>query len=366
MADPRISEDFVLSHSELINQVEDQREVYNTALKDAWADFREELKTLGLTGKEIAKEVADLKGAISDERMTQEERAKADDKEEGRASYRAILTGSRARARIREAKTASQPSPKAGQAVTAREPVVTPSVENEAAEISTPIQPEAATSFADAAAHSVEANDHDSNAVASVPATQDGNANIGGQNEDRSRTRSVTLYRRPGSEPAPNVGQADDEHQRIGPSETNEAPAGRVADESPALNTYAAPGIVVMETTPPEGVTAHPYAACWPVRDIDVSEGVREPIVKIGKLILDGRGRMFAARGWNGGKGMAYPVVQYDGTDPLMDCIRWNLASRPNLHPHNLKIIAQKLVKEAPDRADEIHAAMGVVDEVAA
>lgn len=127
-----------------------------------------------------------------------------------------------------------------------------------------------------------------------------------------------------------------------------------------AAPLYAAPGVVVMETCPPEGALAHPYAACWPVRDIDVSEGVREPIVKIGKLILDGRGRMFASRGWDGGKGREYPVVQYDGTDPLLDCIRWNLASRPGIHAHNLKLIAGKLAKLEPTRADEIMQAFGL------
>lgn len=129
---------------------------------------------------------------------------------------------------------------------------------------------------------------------------------------------------------------------------------------------YAAPGSVVLEHVPPEPIVAHPFAACWPVRDIDVTDGVHEPIVKIGNLILDGRGRYFAARAFDGGKGIDYPTVQYDGTDPLMDCIRWNLASRSGLHPHNLKMIAQKLVKEAPDRAEEIFAAMGIAQEVAA
>jgi len=126
--------------------------------------------------------------------------------------------------------------------------------------------------------------------------------------------------------------------------------------------TYPAPGIVTMEHTPPEGIVAHPFAAVWPVNNVDVSEGVREPIVKIGKLILDGRGRYFAARA----ECIEYPVVQYDGTDPLMDSIRWNLASRPGLHPHNLKNIAHKLAKLEPSRADEIMAAFGVKTEEAA
>lgn len=126
--------------------------------------------------------------------------------------------------------------------------------------------------------------------------------------------------------------------------------------DAPAAPTYAEPGVVVMENTPPEGIVAHPFAACWPVNNIDVSTGVRDPIVKIGKLMLDGRGRYFAARA----AGIDYPVVQYDGADPLMDCIRWNLASRPNLHQHNLKVIASKLMKLEPARADDIMQAFGL------
>lgn len=120
----------------------------------------------------------------------------------------------------------------------------------------------------------------------------------------------------------------------------------------PAL--YAAPGEIVMERTPPRGIVAHPYAACWPVNNIDVTGGVREPIVKIEQFILDGRGRYFAARD----AGIEYPVVQYDGTDPLLDSIRWNLASRPGRGKW-LDIVLHKLCKLVPERADEIEALFG-------
>lgn len=113
--------------------------------------------------------------------------------------------------------------------------------------------------------------------------------------------------------------------------------------------TYPEPGVIVMERCPPEGIVAHPFAACWPVNSIDVTDGVREPIVKIGKLILDGRGRYFAARD----AGIEYPVVQYDGTDPLLDCIRWNLASREPSEQQR-QLIAAKLAKLEPSRADDI------------
>jgi uncharacterized protein (UPF0335 family) len=127
-----------------------------------------------------------------------------------------------------------------------------------------------------------------------------------------------------------------------------DSPQALNADSAP-VNLYADPGVVVMERCPPEGVVAHPFAACWPVNPIDVSKGVREPIVKIGKLILDGRGRYFAARD----AGIEYPVVQYDGADPLLDCIRWNLASRKPSEQQR-RMIAGKLAKLEPARAGDV------------
>lgn len=118
---------------------------------------------------------------------------------------------------------------------------------------------------------------------------------------------------------------------------------------APFVATYPEPGVIVMERCPPEGIVAHPFAACWPVNSIDVTDGVREPIVKQGKFILDGRGRYFAARD----AGIEYPVVQYDGTDVLGDIIRWNLASR-KLSENQRRLIAQKLAKVEPSRADDV------------
>src|SRR5690606_15884293 len=83
--------------------------------------------------------------AIAETRLTSEDRAKADEKADGKDSYLAILTSPRARARVRGGNSEPQPTKAAGQAVTAHEPVASPSVENEAAEISTPItEPQAA------------------------------------------------------------------------------------------------------------------------------------------------------------------------------------------------------------------------------
>lgn len=119
---------------------------------------------------------------------------------------------------------------------------------------------------------------------------------------------------------------------------------------------FAVPGIVVMETCPPVGVVAHPYIVCWPLTDLRLTDGeeIHEPIVKSQHFIVDGRKRYFAARD----KSIAYPVVQYDGTDLLADVIRWNLASRSMSEPA-LRIVAQKLAKLEPDRAGDIEALFG-------
>ncbi len=133
---------------------------------------------------------------------------------------------------------------------------------------------------------------------------------------------------------------------------------------------YAEPGIVVMEHTGPEPYAQHPYAECWPIYPIDVTGGVREPIVKIGTLILDGRGRFLAARSVRIADKltMEYPTVQYDGADPLLDSIRWNLASR-TMSPQARAIVMGKLQKLAPEREGEIEdlfLAMAMEDRQAA
>ncbi len=126
---------------------------------------------------------------------------------------------------------------------------------------------------------------------------------------------------------------------------------------------YADPGVVVMETCPPEGIIAHPYAVAWPMREITLADGeeVREPIVKVGKFIVDGRQRYFAARA----KGIEYPVVQYAGDDLLADVIRFNVASR-TMSEAALRIVAQKLAKLEPHREADILQLMGLSAEVEA
>lgn len=87
------------------------------------------------------------------------------------------------------------------------------------------------------------------------------------------------------------------------------------------------------ETTPSVGIEEHQYAKLFPMLDEaarqrltdDIREnGVLEPIVFLGKAILDGRNRYYAAREL----GIAYPRVDYLGSDPLGFVISRNLHRR--------------------------------------
>lgn len=128
------------------------------------------------------------------------------------------------------------------------------------------------------------------------------------------------------------------------------------------ISKYADPGVVVWEHTPPEPVRRHPYSAAFGdlgqdlvVIDDDIAGANSEPIVRIGNEILDGWARYNVARGMIGGSGMSteYPVVQYDGTDPLIDCIKWNVAGRV-LSPKDKQTIVSRLSAIEPKRKADI------------
>ncbi|WP_083982346.1 DUF2312 domain-containing protein [Devosia soli] len=133
------------------------------------------------------------------------------------------------------------------------------------------------------------------------------------------------------------------------------------ASAAPA-SLYAAPGVVVWESTPPEGVERHPYSTAFGTlgQDIvviadDIAGAKAAPIVKIGNSILDGWARYMTARGAIGldGHSTEYQVVQYDGSDPLMDCIRWNMAGRI-MTDREKQLVVQRLSVLAPERKREI------------
>lgn len=136
--------------------------------------------------------------------------------------------------------------------------------------------------------------------------------------------------------------------------ESRDSAAGVEAPAAPV--NYPAPGLTTYEHCPPEPVRWHEYANCFPETTIDLgSTGVQKPIVKIGNVILDGRSRYHAARDAK----IAYPVVQYAGSDPLLDVIVWNLEAR-FMSEAERRTVAGRLAKLVPDRTDEIMGMFGL------
>ena len=142
------------------------------------------------------------------------------------------------------------------------------------------------------------------------------------------------------------------------------------AGSSPALaSKYADPGVVVWESFPPEGVVQSEYSKAFgtlgqdvAVIEDDLSRLAAAPIQKIGNVILDGWAR------YNKARGMAtevledgvtkripveYQVVQYDGSDPLLDCIRWNVGGRILSNPQKQTVV-NRLCAIEPKRKAEI------------
>lgn len=152
-------------------------------------------------------------------------------------------------------------------------------------------------------------------------------------------------------------------------SAPNATPAGSVVDNvsgvtggESAAPKYAEKGVVTWESTPPEGVERHAYSNAFGtlgqdavVIADDIAKASAQPIVKIGNVILDGWARYMTARGAVGldGHSTEYPVVQYDGTDPLLDCIRWNVAGRI-LSDKDKQTVVARLIALEPKRKAEI------------
>ena len=151
--------------------------------------------------------------------------------------------------------------------------------------------------------------------------------------------------------------------------EASEEASGQGDDEAaePVVSqpNYAAPGIVTWESTPPEGVERHPYSNAFGtlgqdavVIADDIAKASAAPIVKMGNVILDGWARYMTARGAVGldGQSTDYPVVQYDGTDPLIDCIRWNISGRILSDKDKQTVVARLSAIEPKRKADIIKA----------
>lgn len=139
---------------------------------------------------------------------------------------------------------------------------------------------------------------------------------------------------------------------------------GGVGNPDPTTK-YAAPGIVTYENHPPEGVERGAISIAFGnmgqdgalIQD-DLANGRAQPIVKQGKVILDGWATYMTARTMTelDGSPLTYAVVQYDGTDPLIDVIRWNVEGRM-LNEQQKRVIAQTLTRQHPKRKDDIYKA---------
>lgn len=128
----------------------------------------------------------------------------------------------------------------------------------------------------------------------------------------------------------------------------------------------AIPGKLYHEKTPFHPVKRPSYAACFPEltgkafdelkADIN-RNGVIEPIVRSFDTILDGFARYEIARSL----GIEYPILEYTGSDPLLDVIKLQRSSRDWTPAQEAKI-AKALAAELPDRAADIWAAFHLAE----
>jgi uncharacterized protein (UPF0335 family) len=115
---------------------------------------------------------------------------------------------------------------------------------------------------------------------------------------------------------------------------------------------------ITYEIAPKVGMKYLSYAHCFPeltkaeyqclAGDITLN-GVQEPIVRTGDIIVDGWNRYNAARSL----GIEYPVREYDGDDVLLDVISWQRAAR-SWTPQQERKIATSLSKVVPHRSNDI------------
>jgi uncharacterized protein (UPF0335 family) len=129
-------------------------------------------------------------------------------------------------------------------------------------------------------------------------------------------------------------------------------------------------GEVVQEYVPPVPMKRLGYAHCFPELtkaqygrlEFSISGlGIKNPIIRMGDVIIDGWARYNIARSL----GIDYPVKSYDGKDVLLDVIEWQRASREFTPAQEVKIAAD-LAKEIPHRANDIMAAFGLAEALEA
>lgn len=143
----------------------------------------------------------------------------------------------------------------------------------------------------------------------------------------------------------------------------NLEPTGPVAEWA----TDLAEDGIRYEASPPRPMKSLPYAACFPelshahyqqLSDSIANNGVREPIVRMGDVIVDGWSRYNISRSL----GIEYPVVSYLGNDVLLDVIAWQREARQFTRSQERQIAA-RLAKEVPHRAADIMAAFSLTEE---
>ncbi|AII27774.1 hypothetical protein B9J07_12920 [Sinorhizobium sp. LM21] len=335
----------------LINEAEDMRAQAVDDLKTIYGDLREELKALGWAGQNVSKEVAALKGAIAEMRLDDEKKAKREEKGDRVDDYVSILSKVRARAPARTRENIEQSGagldPKLAHTIVTGLKTETGRAALVAAVDILIEREEAEERRADAGLdivtkHTEIAPASQGEAVVPSAEAETSGANEGGENVDRSATRA-------GLEGGP----------------VNLEPTGPVAEWA----TDLADDGIRYEASPPRPMKSLPYAACFPelshahyqqLSDSIANNGVREPIVRMGDVIVDGWSRYNISRSL----GIEYPVVSYLGNDVLLDVIAWQREAR-QFTPVQERQIAARLAKEVPHRASEIMRAFQIEEEFA-
>jgi len=144
------------------------------------------------------------------------------------------------------------------------------------------------------------------------------------------------------------------------------APAPSVAAADVAVEAPESTDPVRWEREPAVEPTRHPYSKAFGtfgqdhcVIQDDIEGAKSEPIVMLGDQVLDGWARFNCARCTKTltGETTQYPVREYDGTDPLVDCIRWNMNGRLMSEGERANVAAI-LTKAEPKRKRDIFASL--------
>lgn len=111
----RIPDEIAKRVGRVINVLEQQLAEAQEDKTQAYRDLREELKGAGMTGKDIAREVAAFKAAIAEHRRSDADKAKLEARDEGAAHYLTLIESSRAHAREESKPWGGLPWPEAAE-----------------------------------------------------------------------------------------------------------------------------------------------------------------------------------------------------------------------------------------------------------